>query len=54
MVGTGLVVGRPPGGHGVDVTPAHDGVDQSVAAPAGDVVVVETQRAQVVDVVGEA
>ena len=53
MVGTGVVVGGHPGGHHVDITPADDGIDEPVTSPAGDVVVVEAERQQIVDVIGQ-
>ena len=48
VVGAGVVVFTDPAGDGGLVTPRHQGVDESVAADAGQVVVGEAEAAQVV------
>ena len=53
MIGTGLVVGVYPGRDGVDIAPGHDGVDEAVTARSGQVLVVETERSEVVGDTGK-
>ena len=49
--GAGVAHGRHPGHDRILVAPGHDGVDEPVAAAVGEVLVLETEVAQVVGVV---
>ncbi len=53
VVRAGIVVGADPVRHRLGITPRDDGVDQPVAPAPVDVVVAETERAQVLGVVGQ-
>ena len=54
MIGPGGVVLPDAGGHGIDVPPGHDGIDEAVASPSSEVVLLEAEGAEVVGVVRES
>src|SRR4051794_32039679 len=53
MVGAGVEMRLDPRRDRIDVAPRADRVDEPVVAPVGEVVVIETEPAQVVGVVGQ-
>ena len=54
MIGPGGMVLPNAGSHGIDVPPGHDGIDEAVASPSGEVVLLEAEGAEVVGVVRES